>query len=84
MKNKIIIVLIAVVITAGFLYWTLTPPSIFNFIPFSIHQAFFKKVTENGEVINIVSENSFIKLFDVFISLIVFWITYKLSKLLLT
>jgi hypothetical protein len=84
MKNKIITILVAVVITAGFLYWTLIPPSIFNFIPFSIHQAFFKQVTENGEVINIVSESIFVKLFDVFVSLIVFWITYKLSKLLLT
>jgi hypothetical protein len=68
MKRNIIAALLSGIITAMFLYAVLIPPSAFNFIPFALHQAFFQ---------NSVEEASFIRVFDVIIGIILFWLLYK-------
>lgn len=84
MKNiNIIAALIAFAISIFFLLSVLTPPSYFNALPFAIHQAFFKEVTSDGEVFNTIEESTFIKVFDIIIALLIFWLVYALSKRIL-
>lgn len=71
--------LVAVLIAGTFLYSVLTPPSMFNFLPFAIHEAFFLKVTENG-VSSSIEEGTFIKIFDTAVAVLIFWLAYIVAK----
>ena len=66
MRN-IISLLLALLITIGFLWAVFTPPSIFNILPFEIHEAF----DPGGS-----SESTFIKVFDICFAIVLFVIVY--------
>lgn len=78
-KINIIAVLVALVVAGFFLYSVLTPPSMFNFLPFAIHEALFLKVTENG-VSSSIEEGTFIKIFDTVVAALIFWLVYAVMK----
>lgn len=61
---------IAVLISGFFLWWVLTPPSVFNMLPFAIHQA----INPEG-----VSENIFIAVFNMVIALLLLVFSYRLA-----
>jgi hypothetical protein len=82
-RINVIAGLIALIVSAGFLYLALTPPSMFNFLPFAIHEALFLKVTEGGEVSSSIEEGTFIKIFDIVFAGMLFWLIYKVSKSLM-
>jgi hypothetical protein len=65
-KNRLILIL-SLLLSVAFYYYVIQTPSIVNFIPFAIHEEFFK---------NVIKEQLFIQLFDFIISLIVFIILY--------
>ena len=80
MKNiNPVATLVALVISGVFLYSVLTPPSIFNFLPFAIHEALFLQVTENG-VSSSIEEGTFIKIFDTVVAILLFWLIYAVVK----
>ena len=70
MKRNINAVLVGIVVAGVFLY-LIFPPSPFNFIPFAIHQSVFHGV---------IKESTFIKLFDIGLALLVFYICFRKSK----
>lgn len=76
-------ILVALVISGVFLYSVLTPPSMFNFLPFAIHEALFLKVTENG-VSSSIEESTFILVFDTIAALLLFWLVYVVTKRILS
>lgn len=65
-KNRLqfLSILISMFISGGFLYLVLNPPSAFNFIPYLIHEAFFRDVT---------AESTFIVIFDIIFAIILVW-----------
>ncbi len=83
-KINIISALIALAVAMVFLYSVLTPPSMFNLLPFAIHEAFFMKITERGEVSSSIEEGTFIKIFDTVAAVALFWLIYKVSKSLMS
>ena len=70
-KRNIISLILALLLAGGFLWAVLTPPSIFNALPFEIHKSF----DPGGS-----SESDFIIGFDVFSAVIVFFISYILAR----
>ena len=74
MKIKLISIMIAIVLTTIFLYNVLTPPSLFNLIPYSIHETFWKGHS---------GESTFIISFDILFGLLIFLLVYKLARKLL-
>jgi len=78
-KINLIAALIALAVASVFLYSVLTPPSMFNFLPFAIHEALFLKVTENG-VTSTIEEGTFIKIFDTVFTVLIFWGVYRITK----
>lgn len=78
-KINLIAALIALAVASVFLYSVLTPPSMFNFLPFAIHEALFLKVTENG-VTSTIEEGKFIKIFDTVFAVLIFWGVYRITK----
>ncbi len=81
MKNtNIIAALIACAISIFFLLSVLSPPGYFNFLPFAMHQAFFKEVSAEGEVFNTIEESTFIAVFDTITALLIFWLVYAFTK----
>ena len=80
MKKNIMSTSVAFVATAIFLYWALVPPSYFNLLPFAIHENLFSTVTKNGEIVSSFEESTFIKLFDMVVGILVFWLVFKISR----
>jgi hypothetical protein len=70
-KKNIVAFIIALIITVGFLWAVFTPPSIFNMLPFEIHQA----ITDNWK-----SEKSFIQIFDICSAIILFILSYRIIR----
>ena len=70
MRNTISL-LLALLITTAFLWAVLTPPSIFNILPFAIHEAF----DPGGS-----SESTFINVFNICFAIVLFAIVYLLAK----
>lgn len=72
-RKKILVVLISLVVSGMFLWAVLTPPSVFNMLPFAIHEA----VSPGGN-----SEQVFIIVFDLLFALLLFigsfWLTKKI------
>lgn len=75
-KINFIAALISVIIAGFFLYSVLTPPSMFNFLPFAIHEAFFLNSS--------IEEGTFIKIFDIIMSVLIFWIVYLAVRKIIT
>jgi hypothetical protein len=71
-KKNIAAFTIALVITIGFLWAVLTPPSVFNFLPSEIHN---KSMRSSG-----ISENQFIKIFDICSAIIVLILSYIIAR----
>jgi hypothetical protein len=69
-KRNIVSLIVAISITISFLTAVLTPPSSFNFIPYSIHESLNTST----------SEKNFIVAFDYYFSIVVLIITYLLSR----
>lgn len=66
--------MIALALAGGFLWLVLNPPSVFNMLPFTIHEA----INLGG-----TSEKTFIIVFDVITSFLVLIVGYRiLSKML--
>jgi hypothetical protein len=78
MKIKIISGIIAILIAALFLY-VILQPGIFNYLPYLIHKSLFEKLDSNGEIVSVITEESFIVTFDVVASIFILWLTYKVS-----
>jgi len=70
-KRNIIALLLASLITIGFLWCVFTPPSLFNALPFEIHESMHS---------NLSSENIFIRQFDVFSAIILFVLSYIILR----
>jgi hypothetical protein len=51
-KRNIAALIAALLISAGFLYAVLTPPSVFNFLPYEIHESIPMKVSESTFIID--------------------------------
>ena len=81
-KINLLAALIGLAVASGFLYSALTPPGMFNFLPFAIHEALFLKVTENG-VTSSIEEGTFIKIFDTVFAILIFWGVYRITKALM-
>ncbi len=72
LNKKNISSLITATILSGIFLWTvLTPPSLFNFLPYQIHQAMKSDA---------ISEQLFIELFDIFSAIIIFTLSYILAR----
>ena len=69
MKINILALIIAFVLSGGFLAFVLTPPSFFNFLPLAIHQAMFRDV---------FAEKTFIVVFDIMVAVFFVWLFYKI------
>ena len=63
-------IIVASIITTLFLYLVLSPGA-FNLIGYSIHEA----ISPGG-----ANETNFIRGFDIFCGVILFWIVYKITK----
>ena len=74
MKTNIISVSVGLITASIFLALVLTPPSAFNLLPFSLHESLFR---------NVIKESSFIVMFDVFVSVIIFFLVKKIVKMLM-
>jgi hypothetical protein len=74
MIKKTISIIIATGLTTVFLFNVLIPPSIFNLIPYSIHESFWK----GGS-----GESNFIISFDILCGLLLFWIVYRIASKLI-
>lgn len=74
-KKNIISLIIAIIISGVFLWAVLTPPSLFNFLPYQIHE---------GMKSDKISENLFIKIFDICSAIIVLILSYILTRNFLT
>jgi hypothetical protein len=70
-KKNLIALIIALLISIGFLWLVFTPPSIFNMLPFEIHQA----LTDDWK-----SEKVFIQIFDVCSAVIVLILSYVIIR----
>jgi len=70
-KRNIASLVVGILLTIGFLLCVFNPPSSFNFIPYALHQ--MMRPTS-------VSENSFIKVFDICFAVVVFIVTYILTR----
>lgn len=70
MRIKIIAIAISLILSLLFLKMVLTPPSVFNLLPYSIHRSF----SPDGS-----GEKMFIIIFDLIIALLLFYITYKIA-----
>ncbi len=70
-RRNIIVLILSIIIAVGFLWAVLTPPSIFNFLPYAIHESMKT---------NAISENNFIRVFDICSSMVVFVLSYILSR----
>lgn len=68
-QSKVLAFLAAITIATLFLYFTVKEHSIFNIIPFAIHEA----IDPGGN-----SETTFITIFDVIIALLLSLISYKI------
>ena len=66
--------IISVIIGIGLFIIIITHPSFINFIPFALHEAFLKEI---------VSEGIFIIMFDILISCISAYFSYKILKKLI-
>lgn len=75
-RPRIVSIVIAMVCASAFLHLILQP-GIFNLIPYSIHNEFFSGYDSTGESTAVIEEGTFIKLFDVIISIIFFGVLYK-------
>ena len=69
MNKKLVSFILAGICIAIFLYFVLTPGATFNFIPYAIHENFSSDPQ---------GETTFIKVFDIFVAVILFIILYKL------
>lgn len=70
-RKNIVSLVIAVIISGVFLWAILTPPSLFNFLPYQIHE---------GMKSEKISENLFIKIFDICSAIIVLILSYILTR----
>lgn len=68
-QSKVLAFSTAIAIATLFLYFTLKENSIFNIIPFAIHEA----ISPGGKF-----ETAFITIFDVIIALLLLLISYKI------
>ncbi len=64
-------IIISILLSSSIFFYLITPSSFFNFLPFAIHDNFFR---------NIVSEALFIIIFDLLCSVILFYVFYKVLK----
>jgi len=71
-KRNIISLLLALMFAGGFLWAVLTPPSIYNFLPFELYDSRHRS--------DISSESAFIKEFDIGSAVIVFIISYIMAR----
>lgn len=69
-KTKVWASIIAIFISGLFLWFVLNPPSVFNMLPFAIHEA----INPGG-----ASESTFIIVFDVIIALLLFVLSYRIT-----
>lgn len=67
-KSKVLVFTVSTLISGIFLWLVLNSPSIFNMLPFAIHEA----INPGGS-----SEKTFIVLFDVLVALLLFVLSYK-------
>lgn len=70
-KKNIVSIIAAIIIAGGFLWAVLTPPSLFNALPFSIYYAWHSDVS---------SESDFIRKFDVCFAIGVLVVSYILAR----
>lgn len=70
--KKIVDNFLAPVISILFFYMVITPPNIFNLIPANIHRALFRKL---------FSEEITMVIYNLILSLIVFWLVKKIAYL---
>jgi len=70
-KRNIISFILASLLAGGFLWAVLTPPSLYNALPFEIHESF----DPGGS-----SETAFIKGFDICSAVIAFIVSYILAR----
>jgi hypothetical protein len=68
-RPKVLVFLVPTLISGLFLWLVLNPPSVFNMLPFAIHEA----INPGGS-----SEKIFIIVFDILIALLLFVLSYKL------
>ncbi len=73
MRKKTLPVIIASVITLVFYSLVLFGSSTFNILPYYIHES----ISPRG-----ANETVFIRVFDILFGLLLFWIVYKMSKVL--
>ncbi len=71
MKANIISYSTGIVVAGVFLLIVLTPPCAFNFLPFALHEAFFREV---------MKESHFIIAFDILVSIVLSFLAFKLTK----
>ncbi len=71
---KTIPIITASIITGIFIYFTLKPNA-FNLIGYNIHEALW-----SGKA----NESNFIRAFNITCGIILFWITYKITKKFIT
>jgi len=69
-KRNTASLILALIIAGGFLWAVLTPPSLFNFLPFQIHESM--RPTS-------ISEDLFIKIFDICSAAIILILSYILA-----
>lgn len=74
-KKNAVSNLIGLIIAAIFLYLALTPPSLFNLIPFAIHQALISD--------GFIKESTFIIIFDIAFAFLIFYLISKLGQKLI-
>jgi hypothetical protein len=70
-RRNVVSLIMGLVLSIGFLWGVLTPPSSFNFIPYAIHQMMRSSS---------VSENSFITVFDYCFAVVVLILGYILAR----
>ena len=70
-KRNTASLILALILAGGFLWAVLTPPSLFNFLPFQIHESM--RPTS-------ISENLFIKIFDICSAVILLILSYILAR----
>lgn len=78
MKNKIIPLGTAGILAAGFLYLVLfSNGCTFNLLPYLIHDNMYRHESIT------MKENTFVDVFDVLFAALLFWIVYRLIRLLM-
>jgi hypothetical protein len=83
-KKNVVALIVALGLTTGFLWAVLTPPSIFNFLPYEIHESIRSTNMSEIDFIKIFDIGSamvlFIKIFDIGSAMVLLILSYFLAR----